>query len=99
MLISLSRTTEDIVVSEELLHRMAYTAKDLGESVWIDDPSAVVQLLVWTEHGVDEVVVGYTGEKITAHISHEELESPETFLRLRSEIDDGAEDAEETDPE
>lgn len=46
-------------MSEELLHRMAYTAKEFGESVWIDDPSAVVQLLVWTEHGVDEVLVGY----------------------------------------
>ena len=85
-------------MSEELLHRMAFTAKEFGEPVWIDDPSAVVQLLVWTEHGVDEVLVGYNGEKITAHISHEELESPETFLRLRSEIDDVAENADESDP-
>ncbi len=79
-------------MSEEFLHRMAYAAKEFGETVWIDDPSAVVQLLVWTEHGVDEVVAGYSGKKITAHIGHDELESPQTFQRLRSEIDEETDD-------
>jgi len=74
-------------VNEDLLHRMALVAKEFGESVWIKDPAAVVQLSVWTDSGVDDVVVGYTGDKITARIGHEELETPETFQRLRSEID------------
>jgi hypothetical protein len=87
MLISEFQTTE-VIVSKELLHRMAYAAKDFGESVWIDNPTAIVQLSVWTERGLDEVVVGYTGEKITARIGHEKLESPERFLILRSEIED-----------
>ena len=79
-----------MTVSEDLLHRMALVAKEFGESVWIKDPSAVVQLSVWTERGVDDVVAGYTGEKITAHIGHEEMESSETFQRLRSEINGDA---------
>ena len=82
-----SSMTEGIV-NEEFLHRMPYAAKDPGETVWVENPNAVVQLLVWTERGIGEAFVGYNGEKITAHIGHEELESPETFLRLRSEIDD-----------
>lgn len=86
-------------MSDELLHRLAYVAKDLGEPLWIDDPNAVVQLLVWTDRGVDEVVIGYNGEKITAHIGHEEMESSETFLRLRSEFDDDGKNYEETTPE
>ena len=85
-------------MSKELLHRMAYAAKDFGETVWIEDPNAVIQFSVWTEHGVDEVVVGYTGENITAQIGHEERESSEVFQRLRSEIDNGPATGEESDP-
>lgn len=86
------------IVNEKFLHRMAYVAKELGETVWVENPNAVVQLLVWTERGIDEALVGYNGEKITAHIGHDVLESPETFLRLRSEIDDVAKKPGESDP-
>lgn len=49
---------------------------------------------------IDELsaAVGYNGEKIAALIGHKEMESPETFLRLRSEIDDDAKNDEETSP-
>lgn len=52
--------------------------------LWIDDPT---------------VVVGYNGEKITAIIGHEEMESPKTFLRSRSGIDDDGKNEEEPNPE
>ena len=42
-------------MSDELLHRMADAAKEFGESMWTNDPGVVIQLSVWTEHGVDEV--------------------------------------------
>lgn len=62
-------------MNEDLLHRMAYVAKEFGETVWVENPSAVIQFLVWTEHGVDEALVGYDGEKITTHAGHEEGDS------------------------
>lgn len=77
-------------MSDELLHRMAYAAKEFGETVWNSAPGAVVQLSVWTEHGVDEVIAGYAREKIVAQIGHEDVDSPEVFWRLRSEIDEHA---------
>lgn len=86
-------------MSKEFLHRMAYAAKEFGESVWVEKPDAILQFSVWTDDGVDEVVVGYTGERITAQIGHEDLETPEVFRRLRAEIDDDTSTGDTTDRE
>jgi hypothetical protein len=57
---------------QQELYRLAEAAKTWAEPIWINDPSAVLQVELYADHQIHEVLLAFDGSRVLARLSSED---------------------------